>query len=368
MKTHKNLDSLRKQRLIRILITCMIACFILMICPVKTQAATIKVKGQLTSRTTYKLKLKKSKQVTHWQIRMRTANENGSDKYKKVKVLKVSKKSYTIKNLKKDTQYYFEIVGCVKKDGKWKGLIYEYTDCFTGMSTVGWDDYAGSDAPCSPEAIEIWGFSYNDGLPISGFEIYRREDGSDDWQLLKKTDKNGLPYKDEAVEAGKKYYYRFRTYGSYKGETLYSPYSEELSRSAVNQSGSYTSSVISREKGQIVLQLTSKQYDGILKISSRNGLDIGKNAQQIDDLEGIPLKIDAVSTDGENWNKLKKKDEMTLGGGESIYLRLKPMKSGTDISKGKVIGGYVDYNDLPSIFQLTLGSTGYCAMNTEAIH
>ena len=347
----------------------LIVLFVFALFPTRAKAAKIKVKGQLTNQTTYKLTLKESKQVTHWRIRMGISNDNGDIKYKKVKILKASKKTYTLKNLKKDTYYCFEISGCVKKNGKWKGLIYDYADCFTGMSGASWDDYAASDPSCSPESITLMGYCCDDGLKISGFEIYRREDGCDQWELFSTTGKKAFPYVDKKVEAGKTYYYRLRTFGTYKGETLYSPYSEELCRSAVNQSGVYTSTVVSRDKDQIILKMESKQYNSILKLRSSSCIELGKNSQEIEDMNGIPLTIEAVSADGESWMTLKKDEEFKIKGGESLYLRLKAAKSGKDLSKGKVIGGDgVEYNNLPSIFLLTLGGEGSAYMDLERIH
>ena len=124
------------------------------------------------------------------------------DDYETVKKMKVSKTSYTVNDLEPDSFYYFEIIGCVKTDGKLKGVIYDYLYCYTGISSVGWNDYASSDAPCSPENITLWFYNYEDGLPAEGFEIYRREDDSEDWTLLATPDISTTEYDDKNIEAG----------------------------------------------------------------------------------------------------------------------------------------------------------------------
>ncbi|MCR5338635.1 MAG: hypothetical protein K6E75_08755 [Lachnospiraceae bacterium] len=336
--------------------------------PTDTYAAKIKVSGTLKSQTSYQIKLKKYKKITHWKIRMAKHPEEGKQKFKNVKTMKVSKKSYTIKNLKPDQYYDFEIIGCTKKNGKLKGVIYEYDSCYTGMSTVSWDEYASSDAPCSPQSISIWGYASDDGFPAEGIELYRRDEGPEGWDLISTVDGRDLRYDDKDVQPGKTYEYRFRSFGTYKGKKLYSPYTDELSRSAVHQTGKFTSSVISQSKSKLVILLTSEQYNGVLEFRADLGLDIGKDMQQLTDYEGIPLVIEAISKDGQSWTTLKEKEVVKIGGGESLYLKFKPNGS-QNISSGKALGGDgVTYNRLPSIFDLELGGEGKAYMNAEALH
>ena len=283
--------------------------------------------------------------------------------------MKVSKKTYTIENLQPDTNYYFEITGCVKKNGKLKSVIYDYLYCFTGMSNVCWDDYASSDAPCSPESITLWYSCYDDGLPASGYELYRRNEDSEQWDMLTTLGTDGYSYDDKTVEAGKSYYYRLRAYGTYNGETLYSPYSEELLLSAVNQSGTFSSTLISQTKSTLVLKLDSEQYNGVLTVNSTYDLGIGEDASQFEEYNEIPLRIAAMSYDGTAWTKLSRTETFSLRGGESIYLRLKPMKKGADISKGTIIESIcIEYNGLPCSFYLNTDGGGEAWPNAEMIH
>ena len=47
---------------------------------------------------------------------------------------------------------------------------------------------------------------------------------------------------------------------------------------------------------------------------------------------------------------------MQLKGGDSLYLHIKAMKSGKDLSEGRVIGGDgVEYNGIPCYFYMTIG-------------
>ncbi len=201
-----------------------------------------------------------------------------------------------------------------------------------------------------------------------GVELYRRDEGAENWSLITTLTGRDLRLEDKTVEPGKTYEYRFRSFGTHKGKKMYSPYSDELCRSAVHQTGKFTSSVISQSKSKLVILLTSEQYNGVLEFRADLGLNIGKDMQQLTDYEGIPLVIDAISSDGRSWTKLKEKEVVKIGGGESLYLRLQPNGS-KSISSGKVLGGDgVTYNRLPSIFELNLDGEGTAYMNAEAIH
>ena len=129
----------------------------------------ISAKAIAKGQTSIKVTMTKNKHITHWKIRVATIPDAGKQQvFKTVKTLKVSTRAYTLKKLKKNTVYNFEIVGCRKVNGKLEGVIYDYTSAYTGISNVAWDDYASSDAPCSPKYITLTGHTDNDGFSISG--------------------------------------------------------------------------------------------------------------------------------------------------------------------------------------------------------
>ena len=353
--------------------------------PESNAETTMKVKGSLASRTSYKITFKGSKDITHWRIRKIISSEDGEWSYKTIKTLKRSQKTYTVKNLKKNKYYNYEIVGCRKKKGKYKPLQYDYLGCYTGISTVGWDDYASSDAPWSTESITLWGQSYDDGLAVKGYKVYRRKEGETSYKKIatikRKSKKNALlRYVDEDVEPKAIYYYRFRAYGTYKKKKLYSPYSEDLVRSAVNMHGRYTATVISRDSEKMEVCITSNPYNGILRIRSRDDLQLAEDWDNIEEWEGLPLTITAWSRDGENWTTLGQEDEIVICGDEQVYLQLARSEDYIDWSeeddspaKDLLMGNYicseeVDYNRLPSCFKLELDGEGVTWMNMDLIH
>ena len=356
----------------------------------------ISAKAIAKSQSSVKVTMTKNKHITHWKIRVATIPDAGKQQvFKTVKTLKVSTRAYTLKKLKKNTVYNFEIVGCRKVNGKLEGVIYDYTSAYTGISNVAWDDYASSDAPCSPKFITLTGHTDNDGFSISGLELYQKEKGGINWKKIANIKKKSFTYKDKNVKGGHTYYYRFRSYGRVKGKKMYSPYSEQLCLSAVNQTGTFKSVLISRDKDSIVVKIKSAKYNGELKLRSRDELQAAPTASEIDDNEGIPVTITAVSDDGKTWTSPGEKGKVKLKGGESIYLKLSPavgshvdsgnmdsgnMESGngesgneesrnTDLSLCSYIGSDgSDYNRLPSYFSLNLEEGGSAWPNTEMIH
>lgn len=354
-----------------LLIFAMLAGLLLMPAP-DSCAASITVKGKLVSQTSVKLTLSKRSGISHWRIRRAADKADGSQtEYKTIKTLSKNTRTYTMKNLKKNTQYRFEIIGCTKKKGKYKGVIYEYLSIYTGLSNVVWNDYAYSDAPCSPESIELWGESYDDGLPVSGYEVYRKQKGGK-YSKIASFNKKGFPYVDKNVKKGESYYYRFRAYGTYNRKKIYSSYSDSLLRSAVNQSGTFKTKLISRSEDELVIKVKSAKYNGKLVLDQYDSFTLAEDYTSFEyDEGGAVVSIAATSTDGKTWVDTPKKFKITLDAGQTIYLRFKGNNSDTSLLDGKLIGSQeVRYNRLPSILTLSWeGDTGSSAwMNGELIH
>ena len=347
---------------------------------VPARAATIKCSAKTLSTSSIKISCSCGKGVTYWKIRQGVEKKSGGHTaYKTIKTLKKSKKSYTIKKLKKNTHYFYELVGCVKKNGKLKSVIYDYQEAFTGMSDVVWDAYAASDAYCSPERIDLMGGCYNNGFAIKGYEIYRKKKGESKYtKLATISKKSAFVYKDKKVEAGATYRYRFRSYGTISKKKAYSPWSDVLTRSAVNQTGSFSSQFISQSREELVIKLNSKLYNGDLMINNRSFAlctqqqpDDG-NVDDLDEGTGIYVHAVSYSKDGTNWTPIGEKDEIALKGGESLYLTFKG-KEDKDLSKAYWKEGYLEdegvtYNRLPCNFHLSLNGKGSAAMNGEMIH
>ncbi len=334
----------------------------------------IKMKYKRKGRTSVKIKWSGGKKLKYWRIRRAlTKRTGGMTKYKTIKVLKRSQKTYTITNLKKNKEYIFEITGGKKKNNKYKpASTYEYIWSFyTGMADVIWDDYAASDAPCSTTCIELWGGCESDGLPIKGYEIYRKKAGDSEYKKIAvvKDTKYGFRYKDKDVSPGAVYKYKFRSYGVWKKKKLYSRFSEVLARAAINQSGIFTSKLISSSSEELVVRVTSAKYNAALVLRYGDLQLCGEDFITEEYFDMPPAHITGYSKDNESWTELGKTKSVTLKGGESIYLKLRSDMDQVDMRKGTSLWGYmVTYEGLPCFFDLPLNGTGTTKHNDEGIH
>lgn len=339
----------------------------------------IKIKWKMTSQTSVRIKWSGGRKLKYWRIRQSVINDDGEmSDYETVIVLKRSKKSYTIKNLKENTGYAFEITGGIRKsNGKYKPTsTYEYIWSFyTGISQVVWDDYASTDAFCSPNKIQLLGTCYNDGLPINGFEIYRK--GSKESQYSKiATIKNKdyyFSYMDKEVAKGETYQYKFRAYGIINKKTMYSPFSEVMERSATYQNGRFTSKMISASKKELVIKLTSAKYNADLEIEYGDlhlmGKEIVSGLDWYDTIDLPAVNIVEYSHDHKKWTKLSKNKSVYIKGGTSIYLKLKSDDNDVDMRKGsELIADDVSYEGLPCFFEIVFDGEGETSHNDEMIH
>lgn len=367
------------KKILCILVTTSLLCLTLALSfSVKSDAMSansMKTKAKLASQTSVKISWSGGKKLKYWRIRKAVTNKNGGlVRYKTVKTLKRSKKSYTLKKLKKNRVYDFEIIGGTKKKGKFKAITYNYVSIFTGLSETGWDDYASSDAPCSPSCIELWGVCYNNGFKIQGYEIYRKKHGESKYVKIAKIGKKGFPYKDKKVSPGQLYDYKLRAYGKVKKKKMYSPWSDVMTRGAVNQTGGFSSEVVSAAPDELVLKLTSDKYNGILQLAYNDLSFAGDQTGSGDDVlledwEYPAVIIAASSKDNINWTDVSSKKPVTLAGGASIYLKLKRYIVDVDFTKqGRLANDCSKYNDLPSFFTITIGGRGRASMNPEMIH
>jgi len=346
---------------------------------VKASASKIKVYHKRLSQNSIKISCSMPKKLTYWRIRQSVYNKKtGYSSYKTIKVLSKKNKSYTIKKLKKNTRYDFEITGGVKKKNKYKVTsFYEYIySFFTGISNPQWDDYAASDANCSTTCIDLWGTNASDGMAIKGYQMYRREASEKKYKKIatfKKGSKYGFTYKDKKVKAGKTYYYKFRTYGVINKKTVYSQFSSVLKRYAVNKNGKFKTDLVSSSEDELIVKMTScDKYNGDLVIGSDvlcvKG-NVFKKSEQADEDIGVGVHITETSKDNITWSNLKRGNKFTLKGGQYIYLKLKANIDGIDLLNGTGLASEaIYYIGWPCILEMPFGIAKKTWPNAELIH
>lgn len=338
----------------------------------------IKMKWKLTSQTSVRISWSGSKKLKYWRIRRAKIDKKGNvSKYKTVKIQPRSKKTFTVRKLKKNRGYIFEITGGVKKNGKYKPTsTYEYIwPLYTGISEVAWDDYAFSDAPYSPSSIELWGVGSKDGYPIRGYQIFRKKSGETEYRKIAtiKTKKLYFTYKDTKVTKGATYKYKFRAYGPIKKKRRYSPFSDVMTKSATNQNGRFTSELVSASPEELVVRLTSAKYNSFLVIgySSLNlsgDYNLDMNAPDEESLDPVGI-ITAYSSNNTNWTSVSAGGSVTANPGSDIYLKIRAANNNTDLSKATGLTSEdVTYNQLPCYFYVQFGGDGGTTINSEMVH
>lgn len=339
------------------------------------------------------------KKAVRWKVKAAVIkDEGGVGRYKIVKTLKKGSKTCTLKKLQADKTYNILLLGYVKKKGKLKLAYRGETEAFTGIAAPEWDEYANSDYYYGTDRIDLALYNVSDGIEARGYEIFRRDaEGADDsWQMI--ADLNRSDYKgksevvcqDKDVSPGMRYLYKVRSYitGSDPGDDTreYSDFSEELSMAAVNQVGRFTYKEVSRGKDQIVICLSSAQYNA----------DTVFNAYDTFSLDGKPgdddlVRIIQFSRDGKNWKDLIELNETevnaskdpvkdvnftVLEGGADLWLRFASTDPGedTDLTTAGMTfdADEISYNGLPSIFHLAMDESGTgsgtAEMNPDYIH
>ncbi len=392
-----------KKTIVKGSIFLLLALLVLLAFPGKAKAAGMKVKGKLVNKTSYRISWSGDEEMTHWRIRISLFKKNGQEgSFKTIKVNKKSKKSFTIKKLKKNRDYQLIVSGGVMKNGKFKATEnWEIIYFTTAMPKVYWDgyvDYQEEINLCSPTFIDMKASLEGQGLNFKGYQIYRRKKGEKKFKKIKTVKKNksgGFTYRDKKVKKGATYQYKVRTYGTYKGKKLYSPFSKIMTRSAVYYIGKYKMEKVSCSANQLVVKLVSTKYNAELFLDEYS-LDISNDSliqeekvkpsvsdddefeEDIDDIydeyeahTGFDMILKAYSKDNKTWHKLPK-DGLSIKGGQTYYLRFVPANSAKKINpdpkKQLCLVGFAHYNGLACFIGLPDGKEGNITFNGEMIH
>jgi len=320
------------------------------------QANAISAEGKVTSPTSIKITLKGKTEYKYWRIKQTDYN----NKEKTIRILKTSTRHFTINNLKKNKKYEYVISFGNKEKGKFKPKRYDYTSAlYTRLSMADWPDYA-DDTPdekdLSISYYDIEGYCRNDGLPAKGIQIYRKEKGGS-FKRIKTIKKKSFTYRDKTVKKGKTYYYKMRCYGTYKGKTIYSPWTSTYEWSSFHQYGKYTSKIITSEKKYFAIKLTSDKYNR--KLSMKPDAFCFRDTEEYVD---CGLKITKYSLDGKTW-KIPGK-EIALNPGKSIWLRFEETNGTHDLRElYSIRSKCVTYGQWEHLFYLDLNGSGLTPVN-----
>lgn len=363
--------------------------------------------------TKYQITLKwKKKSVTKYVIYRQTYNQKTGNvgKSKKLATISGKKTSYTDKKTKKNTYYIYTVKAYKNKKLKYHG---ESSATCAGLAGIFFDDYFFAECKISPTSIRLVGYC-DAGIAPDGFKIYRSSKGGS-YKLIK-TIKNkkrtySFKYTDKSVKGGTKYKYKIRAFRTINKKTVYGPYSQVVTKSAVHMCGKYTAEFICPDKDadgmatSLIVKLTPKDaYNGDISMGNTGAtLLFGKNGLSYDqygsydetdpDIQGVYLPCTAYSYDGLAWTKFPG-TTVVLSGKKTVYLKFeayykifapvdeyeivgtsqyeyRPFKyNPEDYEEARLVGFELGYNTyIPSFLEMNL-KTGSTSMyfNAEAIH
>lgn len=262
--------------------------------------------------------------------------------------LKKNTTQYTVRNLTTNYYYKLRILGYTKRKGK---LVLTYMtydtqlDALTGISSPAFTYGDENDYYYTPTEIELLMDSHDVGIDPDYLQIYRKNlniPGSA-YQKIATLEASQNMYMDQSVEPGKTYRYKIRGYKVIDGKRVYSAFSHTETISAVNLFGIYSLKKISASEKENTLEvkLTSDdKYNRDFKlIPDRHGFYLTfENSPYYDH----PLQLISYSTDGTSWVDVDpSKTNITLKGGDSIYLKLKN-PAGNKVNISDATGVYIE--------------------------
>lgn len=337
---------------------------------------TITMKTKTKSTSKIKLAWEKNSKVKKWVIKKALISKKGKrGALKKVKTLKKGKKSYVVSKLKKNRSYYFRVSGYVKKKGKYVLVCMGEAEDRTGMAAPEWGDYP-FEWSYSTSHISMEFYNYG-GLPVKGYEVWRRKSGTKKYSKIKtiKTKKRAYTYKDTKVSKGASYDYKIRSVGKYKKKKIYSPFSEKLAKSACYTTGKYTISLVSQSPTNFVIKVKSDPYNGSLKIDKNAELYINNIPEGIDENEpNDKAELAGWGKDGKTW----KSGAAVINRGETVYLKINYKESKTltqaDLAESALLAqgeqSYVgiNYNKTVASLRFPLNGSGTTDLDTGYYH
>ena len=308
-------------KLLRVLIAAMLIVCLTSAAPVfaksKTSSKNLKgLKSKTLSMTTVKVKWKKIQGVKKYVI-YKVYWKDGKEKHKKLRSVSGKKKSAVLK-IGKNKEAKLYIKG-VKKKKHGKKVVYG--GCITVFSGLPTPEWSGGEAEClcNPNLICLSFVVAAKGLEPSGYEIYRKEVGAQEYKWIGTAKAYGNPGgNDSSVKPGKYYYYKVRCCLK-SGKKIYrGKMSKPRLLGAVNNIGEYKLDTKTDEDA-ITVKLTSDPLNGETVIDPSDLREAGCPAKE----ENVCLIADSYSLDGKSWISVQSaRDPITLHPKENLWIRL----------------------------------------------
>lgn len=267
----------------------------------------------------------RTKKVTKYKIYRAIEKADGNiGTYHLVATLDGKTTKFLDRGLKKKQLYWYQIKGYKKSQLKYYGDATKYTGLWCQF-----DEYQVPDMYRSTDKIKL-GIYSDYGVCPDGYKIYRREEGTKKFQLIKTLKKKtkGIVYYDKAVTAGKIYYYKVKVYRRFGKKTYYSKCTDVVEMSATNQTGKFKLQFAEGQSGaedETVIQIISADGNGEIVLSDHAGLALCRKEDAESHDFDHAVQITAYSTDGKNWKACDKEkgDIPVIRENESVWIRIK---------------------------------------------
>lgn len=317
----------------------------------------------------------KAKKVTKYKVYRAMEKADGTiGKYRLVATIDGRKTKFSDKGLKKKKMYWYRMEGYKKNQLRYYGDATKYTGLWCNF-----DEYQVPDRYRGTDKIEL-SLCADYGVCPDGYKIYRREEGTKKFQLIKKLKKRttGIKYMDKAVTAGRIYEYKVKTYRKFGKKVYYSKYTDVITMSATNQNGKFTVQFDASQSSaaeEAVFKLTSQSGNGELRLAKWADLRLcRKDSTDGNALDGA-VQITEYSIDGKNWQEYQEESEyaVILRQGESVWIKIQSTQNEKINSLDELADFQLEmtvrYNHLSCILEMDLiGGTASAAVWEEAYH
>ncbi len=311
------------------------------------------------SYTKVKLKWSKKKGVSYYKIYKVKVDKKSvtsqdtikKKKYKFLKKISGTKKSYTDKKVKVNQEYAYYIEGYAKKKGKYvlryTSFSTMYTSAFVGLKRPNIYRYYEDD-PTNTANQVFFHIGYGNGIKPQKYLVYRKASNESKYKKIKlkqyQNENEDLSlYRDGTVKPNITYKYKVQSYYKTKKKKYTSKYSKIYTITPCNEKALFKVESLTAPGTNVqefVLKLTGDFANGtsIFYYEEDRLEDTYYCRDSSDFAHSYVVTISEYSNDNKTWHSLKGTSVSTKSD-ETLYLKFKLSKDPEDTSPNYVFGG-----------------------------
>ena len=253
------------------------------------------------------------------------------DEYEKIATVLGDEKSYDDTDVETGRTYGYVVSGFYRSFGHTKQVCTSYIEDDVTYEVAGLakpvllNNGEGENYENSKDELHLYLEAYS-GVEPEGVELYRKGSKDEDFALIDCELEDGCEITDDSVTPGETYNYKARTFVTEKGEKTYSPFSDELTISAVNLFADYDVKVLGSKGDTFAIEVTSRAYNGITSFdaSMPAQYSVQKDKKSGRNVFAASLTgfCKSYSGDKTEWQDVPKKG-VKIKAGESVCLQYK---------------------------------------------